>query len=112
MTISTETSLLPERQGKIDPFKRLAAAVISQAVEDATTQMGKEQRSAATWLLEDEDGFPFWCDVLGMNPDQTRQELTNLLSSRKGYRVDFQTLSELTPEDHSFVWSSDVLNEM
>jgi hypothetical protein len=81
MTISTEIKLLPQIEGRTNPFRRLAAAVISQAVKDATHQMGSDRKSATTWLLQDVDGFPFWCNVLGMDPDQTRQELSNLLGS-------------------------------
>jgi hypothetical protein len=81
ITIPTETRLLHQIAGRTDPFKRLAAAVISQAVQDAVNRMGSGKKSATTWLLQDEDGFPFWCNVLGMDPDQTRQELSNLLGS-------------------------------
>ena len=76
MTIPTETRLLPQIHGRTNPFKRLAAAVISQAVRDATRQMGRDRKSATTWLLQNDDGFPFWCNVLGMDPDQIRQELS------------------------------------
>jgi len=61
----------------------LAAAVISQAVRDATRQMGSAKKSATTWLLQNDDGFRFWCIVLAMDPDQTRQELSDLLDARK-----------------------------
>jgi hypothetical protein len=81
MTIPMETDLLPEIERRRDPFRRLAAAVISQAIQDATNQMGRQRKSATTWLLQDEDGFPFWCNVLGMDPDQTRQELSDRLAA-------------------------------
>jgi len=83
MTIPTRTN----------PFKRLAAAVIFQAVRDATCQMGTAKKSATTWLLENDDGFRFWCNVRGMDPDQTRQELSELLySPMTRCKVDFQSL--------------------
>jgi hypothetical protein len=83
VTISTEIKLFPQIEGRINPFKRLAAAVISQAVRDATHKVGSDKKSATTWLLQDDNGFPFWCNVLGMDPDQTRQELSDLLGSQK-----------------------------
>jgi len=59
----------------------MAAAVISQAIQDATTEVGTKKKSAATWLLQDQEGFPFWCNVLGVDPNQTRQELSDRLAS-------------------------------
>ena len=81
MTIPVESNSFPQIERRTDPLSRLAAAVISQAVQDATNQMGSQKKSATTWLLQDEDGFRFWCNVLGMDPDQTRQELSNRLAS-------------------------------
>ena len=76
MTIPTESQPLPKIHGRTNPFKRLAAAVIFQALKDATCQMGRTKKSVTTWLLQNNDGFRFWCNVLGMDPDQTRQELS------------------------------------
>ena len=81
MTILVKTRPFPQIERRTDPFSRLAAAVISQAVEDATNQLGSKRKSATTWLLQDEDGCPFWRNVLGMDPDQTRQELSYWLAS-------------------------------
>ena len=81
MTDVMQTTPLPGIEERADPFKRLAAAVISQAVQDAINQMGRDKKSATTWLFEDNDGFPFWCEVLGMDEDQVRQELSVLLGS-------------------------------
>jgi hypothetical protein len=81
MTIPVESNSFPQIERRTDPFSRLAAAVISQAVEDATNELGRKKKSATTWLLQDEDGFPFWCNVMGMDPDQTRQELSDRLAS-------------------------------
>ena len=81
MTIPMESNSFPQIERRTDNFSRLAAAVISQAVEDATSELGRKKKSATTWLLQDEDGFPFWCNVLGMDPDQTRQELAGRLAS-------------------------------
>ena len=95
MTVPVETNPFPQVERRTDPFGRLAAAVISLAVQDATNGLGSKQKSAITWLLQDHDGFPFWCNVLGMDPDQTRQDLSNLLAPRtkRGYG-DFQFLLE------------------
>ena len=79
MTVPVKTNPFSQIERRTDPFSRLAAAVISLAVQDATDGLGSKQKSAITWLLQDDDGFPFWCNVLGMDPDQTRQELSNFL---------------------------------
>jgi hypothetical protein len=90
MTIPTKTKFFPQIHGRLNPFKRLAAAVICQAVRDATHMVGRGKESATTWLLYDDDGFRFWCNVLGMDPDQTRQELYELLDPHmKQWNVDF-----------------------
>ena len=103
MTILAEGNFLAQIEQRTDPFKRLAAAVISQAVEDATSQVGSKKKSAMAWLLQDDDGFPFWCNVLGLDPDQTRQELSNLLASRsEPGEVDFQFLLALDPPESRY----------
>jgi hypothetical protein len=98
VTIATKIRLLQQIPGRVSPFKRLAAAVISQAVRDATHQVGSGKESATTWLLHDGDGFPFWCSVLGIDPGQTRRELFNLLiPSTECRHGAFQ--SSLQPQD-------------
>ena len=102
MTIPKESKLLPQIHGRTNPFKRLAAAVIVQAVRDATRQMGRDRKSATTWLLQNDDGFSFWCNVLGMDPNQLRQELSSLLDSpMKRVPVDFQSPHQPAPEEHT-----------
>ena len=98
MTVPTKIRLLQQIPGRVSPFKRLAAAVISQAVRDATHQVGRGKESATTWLLHDGDGFPFWCSVLGMDPGQSRRELSDLLNPRmeRGHG-EFQ--SSLQPQE-------------
>jgi hypothetical protein len=81
MTIPVETNPFPQLQRRTDPFSQLAAAVISQAIQDATTEVGTKKKSATNWLLQDQEGFPFWCNVLGVDPNQTRQELSDRLAS-------------------------------
>jgi hypothetical protein len=58
----------------------MAAAVISQVIQDAITEVGTKKKSATTWLLQDQEGFPFWCNVLGVDPNQTRQEPSDRLA--------------------------------
>jgi hypothetical protein len=84
MTIPTESQPLPKIHGRTNPFKRLAAAVISQAVRDATRQM--DRRSATTWLPENDDGFPFWCNARN-GSGQIRQELSDLLDPNETIRL-------------------------
>jgi hypothetical protein len=100
MTVPVDTNPFPPIERRTDPFGRLAAAVISQAVQDATSGFGSQQKSAITWLLQDDNGFPFWCNVLGVDPDETRQDLSNLLASRteQGYG-NFQFLLEPAGDD-------------
>ena len=49
------------------PYKRLAAAVIRQALLDAQYHGNTEARR---WLSEDSDSLRFWCQWLGINLDQ------------------------------------------
>jgi hypothetical protein len=111
MTVPVETNPFAPIERRTDPFSRLAAAVISQAVEDATHGVGDKKKSAITWLFQDDDGFPFWCHILGVDPDQTRQELSNLLASRTPNEVTaiFQSLLEPNPTGDSTLWSADAL---
>lgn len=48
------------------PYKRLAAAVIQQALLDAQRHGSDEARR---WLSEDSDSLRFWCQWLGIDPD-------------------------------------------
>ncbi len=110
MTVPVETRPFFQIERRTDPFSRLAAAVISLAVQDATSGLGSKQKSAITWLLQDDEGFPFWCNVMGIDPDQIRQELSNLLVSQtERGNGDFQSLLEPAPQDLSTRWSADVL---
>jgi hypothetical protein len=59
MTMPVETKPFPQIEQRTDPFSRLAVAVISQAIEDATNQLGSKKKSATTWLLQDKDGSLF-----------------------------------------------------
>lgn len=48
------------------PYKRLAAAVIEQAVVDAMQNGSIEARK---WLSADSYGLQFWCQWLGIHPN-------------------------------------------
>jgi hypothetical protein len=51
------------------PYKRLAAAVIGQALRDAEHAGSDEARR---WLSEDSYTLRFWCQWLGINPHRIR----------------------------------------
>lgn len=51
------------------PYKRLAAAVIRQALLDVQHQGHDEARR---WLSGDSDSLRFWCQWLGIKPDWVR----------------------------------------
>lgn len=71
-----------------DPLKRLAAAVLLQAVKDSgilkyrhRTKRKKElRREAIHFLTHDDDGFQFWCQALNLHPDRVRLELKKRLT--------------------------------
>ena len=110
MIVPVDSNPFPKIERRTDPLCRLAAAVISLAVQDATNGLGSKQKSAITWLLQDDDGFPFWCNILGKDPDQTRQVLSNLLDSRtEPGSGDFQSLLEPATQDYGTLWSAGVL---
>ena len=45
MTVPVETNPFPTNERRTNRFSRLAAAVISQAVEDATQGLGSKKRA-------------------------------------------------------------------
>jgi hypothetical protein len=54
----------------IEPWQRLACAVLHQALLDASNDSATGARDRARgWLQEQRDGFRFWCDVAGVNAD-------------------------------------------
>lgn len=61
-----------------DPERKLAAAVLSEALKDALG-FGPDRSSARFWLMNDNNRFPFWCSVLGLNSDVVRTRITRLL---------------------------------
>ncbi|MGH9340355.1 MAG: hypothetical protein ACRD1R_12400 [Acidobacteriota bacterium] len=69
----------------MDNLRHLAGAIILQAIDDAqlTSPAGDEARS---WLLQDDDGFAFWCTVLGYDVETIRTALTAQIGTRR--RID------------------------
>ena len=55
----------------MDPFKKLAAAVLFHALVDA--QKGCQE--AREWLLENDFAFPLWCRAYGVSPARARKGL-------------------------------------
>lgn len=57
-------------------FYRLAAAMLLQAVHDATSRSTGRRASALRWMCRADDGcfsFPFICQILDRNPDDVRR---------------------------------------
>ncbi len=63
----------------MDPLKRLASAILIRALVDA--QKGCPE--AREWIIEDgsSPGFPFWCQVYGVEPISARQELRKAIKA-------------------------------
>jgi hypothetical protein len=63
-----------------NPYRELAVGILLQAIEDALYHRGKTQAEAQCWLLEDNDGFPFWCNAIDLNPHIVRKLLCKKLA--------------------------------
>ena len=50
---------------------KLATAIITLALRDATTNR-ENAEEARSWLLDDEDGFQFWCTMAEIDPERLR----------------------------------------
>lgn len=66
------------------PYKRLAAAVIHQALLDAQHQRSDEARR---WLSEESYALRFWCLWLGINPEWVRGAGKTGKRGRRGSRA-------------------------
>ncbi len=64
----------------IEPVRRLAAAVIRQAVLDA--KAGDER--AAAWLVYD---APLWTDVIEINDEALKEWAERILAQRESERI-------------------------
>ena len=57
-----------------DGVRRLAAAVLQQAIADLQSPTPEYRRSAATFVERRED-FEFWCALAGLETDAARERL-------------------------------------
>ena len=84
-------------------YKRLAEAVLTQAIKDATHEyrrrilrksvskpirravdaLSRNQSSGAHFLLEELEYFTFWCEVAELSPEVVREKLKQRLYQRK-----------------------------
>jgi hypothetical protein len=58
--------------------QRLACAVLRLAILDvcqAAAPTGDAHQQAAEWFRESDDGFRFWCEVAGVDPEVIRARL-------------------------------------
>ena len=64
----------------MDPHRKLASAILIRALVDAQ----KGDPEARKWIIEDgsSPGFPFWCQVYGVEPISARKELGKAIESR------------------------------
>jgi hypothetical protein len=57
-------------------IKRLAIAVIREAVADLQSSIPEYRRSAAAFLQRREDFDDFWCALTGLDHDAVRERLS------------------------------------
>lgn len=90
---------------KADPYKRLAEAVLIQAIKDATHErrhkkqklsrsaqqdkliLSQDKDKASHFLLNDEHVFPFWCDLAELQAKEVRRHLSLKLRLRSTYSI-------------------------
>jgi len=58
-----------------DGVRRLAVAVLQQAVLDLQGPIPEYRRSAAAFMARREDFDQFWCALAGLEPDAVRERL-------------------------------------
>ena len=58
-----------------DGGRRLAIAVLQQAVADLQSPIPEYRRSAASYIGRREDFDLFWCALVGLDPDAVRARL-------------------------------------
>lgn len=92
----------PEEQ--VDPYKTLAEAVLTQAIQDATHRYRERVKvkkyprkhhsdldinpsQAGHFLLEDHIMFDFWCQVANLSPKVVRESLSMKLSDLSTYTL-------------------------
>lgn len=85
------------RRTKVSPYKRLAEAVLIQAIKDATRHHGSLQ--ANHFLLSDKDMFEFWCDLAELAPEVVREKLSFKLNLRSTYKVIRRSKDRYTDDE-------------
>jgi hypothetical protein len=67
-----------------DGVRRLAIAVLQQAVADLHSATPEYRRSAAAFIDRREDFDQFWCALVGLDGDAVRERLSEQLPHREG----------------------------
>ncbi len=65
-----------QRELSTRAFYRLAAAMLLQAIHDATSRSAGRRASAIQWMYRSDDGcfsFPFICQILDRSPEDVRR---------------------------------------
>ncbi len=86
------------------PYRYLAGAVLERALLDAKgdnvkrhktkDQVDRERKQAKRFLFHNNDMFPFWCHVVGVNPEYIRNGIIdnfktiNIIGRRKELRKE------------------------
>ncbi len=60
--------------------RRLAAAVVQQAIADLQSPIPEHRRSAAAFIGRREDFDQFWCALAGLDGDAVRERLNAQIS--------------------------------
>ena len=63
-----------------DGVRRLAIAVLQQAVADLQSPIPEHRRRAATFIQRPEDFDGFWCVLVGLEGDAVRGRLRGQIS--------------------------------
>ena len=63
-----------------DGVKRLAIAVLQQAIVDLQSAIPEHRRSAAAFIERREDFDQFWCALVGLDGDAVRERLCEQIS--------------------------------
>jgi hypothetical protein len=66
-----------------DGVRRLAVAVLQQAVADLQGPIPEYRRSAAAFMARREDFDQFWCALAGLEGDAVRERLSEQVPCRE-----------------------------
>lgn len=101
-------------------YKRLAEAVLIQAIKDATHErqhkrpkrllsrsavrdrerLANDSDKASFFLLTDAHVFPFWCEVAELKPEVVREQLNVKLKRRSTYVLIRRQVKDDAREPH------------